>query len=132
MALKANMKILVVDDTASMRTMIKQILFDIGFKNITQADDGVTAWPMIEKAHEEGAPYQFVISDWDMPQMSGLEFLKKIRSSEEVKSLPFLMVTADAGQQNVMIAVKAGVNNFIVKPVSATTLKEKIHHIFNK
>ncbi|EQC50237.1 response regulator receiver domain protein [Bacteriovorax sp. BSW11_IV] len=131
MALNANMKILVVDDMATMRKIIKNMLGQIGFKNITEADDGATAWPMIENALQTNEPYQFIVSDWNMPQMTGLELLKKVRATEQTQKLPFLMITAEAEQGNVVIAVKAGVSNFIVKPFSAQVLKEKIDKIFN-
>ena len=132
MALKANMKILVVDDMATMRKIIKNMLGQIGFTNISEADDGATGWPMIEQAQQEGEPYEFIVSDWNMPKMTGLDLLKNIRESEHFKELPFLMITAEAEQGNVVIAVKAGVSNFIVKPFSAQVLKEKVDRIFNK
>lgn len=132
MALKADMKILVVDDMATMRKIIKNMLSQIGFTKITEADDGATAWPLLEQAKESGEPYEFVVSDWNMPQMSGLDLLKKVRSTEGMNTLPFLMITAESEQGNVVIAVKAGVSNFIVKPFSAQVLKEKIDKIFNK
>ena len=131
MALKAGMKILVIDDMATMRKIIKNMLTQIGFKNLTEADDGATAWPMIEEANASGEPYEFIVSDWNMPEMSGLDLLKKVRETDALKSTPFLMITAEAEQGNVVIAVKAGVSNFIVKPFSAQTLKEKINKIFN-
>ncbi|PIK16096.1 response regulator [Halobacteriovorax sp. JY17] len=130
MALKSDMKILVIDDMATMRKIIKNMLKQIGFTNITEADDGATAWPMIQEALNSTAPYEFIVSDWNMPQMSGLDLLKKVRETEELKKLPFLMITAEAEQGNVVIAVKAGVSNFIVKPFSAAVLKEKIEKIF--
>lgn len=132
MALKADMKILVVDDMATMRKIIKNMLSQVGFTKITEADDGATAWPLLEQARESGEPYEFVVSDWNMPQMSGLDLLKKVRATEEMAALPFLMITAESEQGNVVIAVKAGVSNFIVKPFSAQVLKEKIDKIFNK
>ncbi|MDD0853345.1 response regulator [Halobacteriovorax sp. GB3] len=131
MSLNANMKILVVDDMATMRKIIKNMLGQIGFKNIQEADDGATAWPMIESAIQANEPFEFIVSDWNMPQMTGLELLKKVRATETTKKLPFLMITAEAEQGNVVIAVKAGVSNFIVKPFSAQVLKEKIDKIFN-
>jgi two-component system chemotaxis response regulator CheY len=131
MGIKANMKILVIDDMATMRKIIKNMLTQIGFTNIEEADDGATAWPMIEAAQGSDAPYEFIVSDWNMPQMSGLDLLKKVRDTEELKALPFLMITAEAEQGNVVIAVKAGVSNFIVKPFSAAVLKDKIEKIFN-
>lgn len=131
MALKADMKILVIDDMATMRKIIKNMLGQIGFSNITQADDGATAWPIIEDAKASGEPFEFIVSDWNMPQLSGLDLLKRIRAHEDYKTLPFLMITAEAEQGNVVIAVKAGVSNFICKPFSAQVLKEKIAKIFN-
>lgn len=132
MAINANMKVLVIDDMATMRKIIKNMLGQIGFKNLSEADDGATAWPMIQQAHENGEPFEFIVSDWNMPQMTGLDLLKNIRASDNFKHLPFLMITAEAEQGNVVIAVKAGVSNFIVKPFSAQVLKEKIDKIFNK
>ena len=131
MALKANIKILVIDDMATMRKIIKNMLGQIGFTNITEADDGATGLPMIEEANGTDEPYEFIVSDWNMPQMSGLELLKKLRADDKYKKLPFLMITAEAEQGNVVVAVKAGVSNFIVKPFSAQVLKEKIDKIFN-
>lgn len=125
------MKILVIDDMATMRKIIKNMLGQIGFTNISEADDGATGWPLIEQAAGSDAPYEFIVSDWNMPTMTGLELLKKLRADDRFKSLPFLMITAEAEQGNVVVAVKAGVSNFIVKPFSAQVLKEKIDKIFN-
>ncbi len=130
MAIRANMKILIVDDMATMRKIIKNMLTQVGFKDITEADDGARAWPMIQQSKEAGVPFEFILSDWNMPEMDGLTLLKNIRSSDQFKDLPFLMITAEAEQGNVVIAVKAGVSNFIVKPFSAQVLKEKIEKIF--
>ena len=130
MTLKTDMKILIVDDMTTMRKIIKNMLGQIGFTNITEADDGAVAWPMIQNAIKEGSPYEFIVSDWNMPQMSGLDLLKNVRATEGLEKLPFLMITAEAEQGNVVIAVKAGVSNFIVKPFSPQVLKEKIDKIF--
>ena len=130
MGIKASTKILVIDDMATIRQVLKKMLREIGLTNISEADDGATALPMIEGAHTSGDPFQFIISDWNMPQMTGLDLLKTLRTDERFKDLPFLMVTAEAEQQNVVIAVKAGVSNFIVKPFSAATFKQKIDKIF--
>lgn len=130
MGLDPNAKILVVDDMGTMRKILKNMLTKMGHSRIEQAEDGQPAWEMLEKAHSEGEPFDFVVSDWNMPVLSGLDLLKKVRASDKFKSLPFLMVTAEAEQGNVVIAVKAGVSNFIVKPFSAQTLKEKIDKIF--
>lgn len=130
MGIKASTKIIVIDDMATIRQVLKKMLREIGLTNITEADDGATALPMIEEAHSAGQPFQFIISDWNMPQMTGLDLLKTLRTDERFKDVPFLMVTAEAEQQNVVIAVKAGVSNFIVKPFSASTFKQKIDKIF--
>ncbi|MFZ4714486.1 MAG: response regulator [Bacteriovoracaceae bacterium] len=130
--LKANMKILLVDDVSTMRKMIKGHLQQMGFTNVSEAEDGEPAWKLIQEGIEKKQPYEFIISDWDMPGLNGLELVKNIRSFEPTKKLPFLMITADADQTTVVTAVKAGVNNFIIKPFSVATLKEKIDKIFNK
>jgi len=129
--LHSGMKILVVDDMATMRKIIINMLKQMGFTNIEEADDGEPAWDMVQKAIEANEPYEFILSDWNMPNMSGLDFLKKLRETPGQEKLPFLMITAEAEQGNVVIAVKAGVSNFIVKPFSASVLKEKIDKIFN-
>ena len=87
-------------------------------------------WPLIQAAIKEGKPYEFIVSDWNMPQIVGLDLLKNVRDTPGLEKLPFLMITAEAEQGNVVIAVKAGVSNFIVKPFSAAVLKEKIDKIF--
>lgn len=130
MAFNPKQKILIVDDMSTMRKIIKNMLTKMGCNDLTEAEDGKPAWEMIQKAHEEGQPFEFIVSDWNMPQLSGLDLLKNIRADERFKSLPFLMITAEAEQSNVVIAVKAGVSNFIVKPFAITTLKEKIDKIF--
>ena len=130
MALKADMKIIVIDDMSTMRKIIKNMLGQMGFKNISEADDGATALPLLKQAYESGEPFEFIISDWNMPNLNGLDMLKQIKEDDNLKDTPFLMVTAEAEQSNVVIAVKAGVSNFIVKPFSAQVLKEKIGKIF--
>ncbi len=106
------------------------MLKTLGFTDITEADDGATAWPLIEEAAAKGEPFEFIVSDWNMPKMSGLDLLIKIRETENLKATPFLMITAEAEQSNVVKVVKAGVNNFIVKPFKPDTLREKIDKIF--
>lgn len=130
MAFNPKQKILVVDDMGTMRKIIKNMLTKMGCNQLHEAEDGLPAWDMLQQAHESGAPFEFVVSDWNMPGMTGLDLLKKIREDERFKTLPFLMITAEAEQSNVVIAVKAGVSNFIVKPFSIVTLKEKIDKIF--
>jgi two-component system chemotaxis response regulator CheY len=130
MAFNPKQKILIVDDMSTMRKIIKNMLGKMGCTDLTEADDGKPAWAMIQEAHELGAPYEFIVSDWNMPGLTGLDLLKNLKEDERFKTLPFLMITAEAEQSNVIIAVKAGVSNFIVKPFSIVTLKEKIDKIF--
>ncbi len=130
MAFEPTQKILIVDDMSTMRKIIKNMMGKMGCNNLHEADDGAPAWHMIQDAHELGQPFEFIVSDWNMPQLTGLDLLKNIREDERFKTLPFLMVTAEAEQSNVIVAVKAGVSNFVVKPFSIVTLKEKIDKIF--
>jgi len=127
MAANKEMRILVVDDFSTMRRIIKNILRQLGFNNIIEADDGSTAWETLNKDKID-----FIISDWNMPKMPGIELLRKVRSSEEFAALPFLMVTAEAQQENIIEAVQAKVSNYIVKPFTAETLGQKIDKIFDK
>ncbi len=127
MAMDTNMKVLVVDDFATMRRIIKNILLQLGFKNIIEADDGTTAWDLLDK----GEQVDLVISDWNMPKMTGIELLKKVRADERFKDLPFLMVTAEAQKENIVEAVKYRVSQYIVKPFTPETLKEKLEKIFS-
>jgi two-component system, chemotaxis family, chemotaxis protein CheY len=127
MAWDKNMRVLVVDDFSTMRRIIKNILRQLGFNNIVEADDGTTAWEVLNKDRIE-----FVVSDWNMPKMTGIELLRKVRSSEEFADMPFLMVTAEAQQENIIEAVQAKVSNYIVKPFTAETLGQKIDKIFEK
>lgn len=120
-----NMRVLVVDDFSTMRRIIKNILRQIGFTNVVEADDGTTAWDILNKDKIE-----FIISDWNMPQMTGIELLRKVRANEEFCDLPFLMVTAEAQQENIIEAVQAKVSNYIVKPFTADVMKQKIDKIF--
>lgn len=122
-----NMHILVVDDFSTMRRIIKNILRQLGYSNVEEADDGTTAWDTLNRGGID-----FVISDWNMPKMTGIELLRKVRASEEFGDMPFLMVTAEAQQENVIEAVQAKVSNYIVKPFTAETLAAKINKIFDK
>jgi two-component system chemotaxis response regulator CheY len=121
----SKMSILVVDDFATMRRIVKNILKQLGYENIHEADDGASAVEVLKKEK-----IQFIISDWNMPQMSGIELLKTVRATEEWKDLPFLMVTAEGQKENVIEAVKNKVNNYIVKPFTPEVLMEKISKIF--
>lgn len=119
-----SIKILIVDDFATMRRILKNILKQLGFKNLVEADDGTTAWEVLE-----GQGIDLIISDWNMPKMTGLELLKKVRESDKFKTVPFLMVTAEAQKQNVIEAVQAGVSNYVVKPFTAEAISEKLEKI---
>jgi two-component system chemotaxis response regulator CheY len=127
MAIDKNMKILVVDDFSTMRRIVKNILRQLNFTNIIEADDGSSALDILQKEKID-----MVVSDWNMPKMTGLELLKVIRGDDALKDIPFLMVTAEAQQENIIEAVKSGVSNYIVKPFTAETLGQKINQIFNK
>jgi two-component system chemotaxis response regulator CheY len=121
------MKILVVDDFSTMRRIIKNLLKDLGFTNIQEADDGNTALPMLM----QGA-FDFVVTDWNMPGMQGIDLLRAIRSNDKLKHLPVLMVTAEAKKEQIVAAAQAGVNGYVVKPFTAGTLKEKLDKIFQR
>jgi two-component system, chemotaxis family, chemotaxis protein CheY len=119
-----NMKILTVDDFPTMRRIIRNMLRQLGYTNIVEAEDGAEAWSLLQREKVD-----LVISDWNMPNMNGLDLLKAIRADEHLKPLPVLLVTAEALKDNVVAAVKAGVNNYVVKPFTAETLKDKIDAI---
>ena len=122
-----NMKILVVDDFSTMRRIIKNLLKDLGFSNIQEADDGNTALPMLNKGD-----FDFVVTDWNMPGMQGIDLLRAIRADDKLKHLPVLMVTAEAKKEQIVAAAQAGVNGYVVKPFTAATLKEKLDKIFQR
>ncbi len=122
-----NMKILIVDDFSTMRRIIKNVLHELGFHNTDEADDGATALPMLRAGN-----YNFVITDWNMPGMQGIDLLKAIRSDTKLASTPVLLVTAEAKKDQIVVAAQAGVNGYIVKPFTADTLREKITKIFER
>jgi len=121
------MKILVVDDFSTMRRIIRNLLRDLGFENVQEADDGNTALPVLKRGG-----FDFLITDWNMPGMTGMELLQSVRADEDLASLPVLMVTAEAKRDQIVAAAQAGVNGYIVKPFTAMTLKEKIDRIFER
>ena len=125
--LDVNIKVLVVDDFSTMRRIVKNILKQLGFSNIDEAEDGNGA---LTKLRQE--KYGLVVTDWNMPNMTGLDLLKAIRAEGDLKDLPVLMVTAEAKKENVVEAIQAGVNNYIVKPFTADTLREKLDKMFDK
>ncbi|WP_085282424.1 chemotaxis response regulator CheY [Colwellia chukchiensis] len=122
-----NMKVLVVDDFSTMRRIIKNLLRDLGFTNISEADDGSTALPMLKDGD-----FDFVVTDWNMPGMQGIDLLKAIRADEKLAHIPVLMVTAEAKKEQIVMAAQAGVNGYIVKPFTAATLNTKLDKIFER
>lgn len=120
-----NMRILVVDDFNTMRRIVKNILKQLGFENVGEAENGQEALEVLKKEK-----FDFVITDWNMPVMTGLDLLKAIKADAALKDLPVMMVTAEAQQQNIVLAVKSGASNYIVKPFTAEVLEEKISKIF--
>ena len=119
-----DMKFLVVDDYSTMRRIIKNLLHDLGYANVTEADDGNTALPLLKKGG-----YDFLITDWNMPGMAGLDLLKAVRADDALKTIPVLMLTAEAKREQIVEAAQAGVNGYVIKPFTAATLKEKIDKI---
>lgn len=122
-----NMKILIVDDFSTMRRIIKNLLRDLGYNNTSEADDGQTALPMLNKGG-----FDFLVTDWNMPGMTGIELLREVRADANLSTLPVLMVTAEAKREQIVEAAESGVNGYIIKPFTAATLKEKIDKIFER
>jgi two-component system chemotaxis response regulator CheY len=122
-----NLKILVVDDFPTMRRIVRNLLKELGFENVDEAEDGQMA---LEKLRTGG--FQFVVSDWNMPNLDGLSMLQQIRADANMCKLPVLMVTAEAKKENIVAAAQAGANGYVVKPFTAATLEEKLTKIFEK
>lgn len=121
-----NMKFLVVDDFSTMRRIVRNLLKELGFANVHEAEDGVDA---LNKLRADGT-YEFVVSDWNMPNMTGIDLLRNIRADASLKHLPVLMVTAEAKRENIIEAAQAGASGYVVKPFTAATLSEKLTKIF--
>ena len=126
MAYNKDITVLIVDDFSTMRRILKNILRQLDFKNIIEADDGTTAVDILNEQQ-----VGLIVCDWNMPKMTGIELLRHVRATDGLSDIPFLMVTAEAQQENIIEAVKAKVNNYVVKPFTAETLGEKIDKIFN-
>lgn len=122
-----NLKILVVDDFSTMRRIVRNLLKELGYTNVDEAEDGVAALQKLR-----GSNFQFVVTDWNMPNMTGIELLKEIRADATLKSLPVLMITAEAKKENIIEAAQSGASGYIVKPFTAGTLEEKLNKIFEK
>lgn len=127
-----NTKFLVVDDFATMRKIIKKVLTELGYTNIEESDDGKNALPILQQAASAGAPFQFVISDWNMPGMQGIDLLKACKADANLKDIPFMLVTAESEQKHIIEAAKAGVSDYVVKPFNSQTLKEKLERVYAK
>ena len=121
------MRILIVDDFSTMRRIVKNLLNDLGFTNTAEADDGTTALVELQKAK-----FDLVVTDWNMPGMTGIDLLRSIRADEKLKTLPVLMVTAEAKREQIIEAAQNGVNGYIIKPFTAQTLEEKLGKIFER
>lgn len=122
-----NMSILVVDDFPTMRRIVRSLLKELGYGNVEEAEDGQDALAKLR-----GGGFEFVVSDWNMPNLDGLEMLKQIRADDNLKELPVLMVTAEAKKENIIAAAQAGANGYVVKPFTSATLEEKLNKIFEK
>ena len=122
--MQPNLNFLVVDDFSTMRRIIKNLLHDLGYANVTEADDGNTALPLLKEGN-----FDFLITDWNMPGMPGLELLKQVRADARLAKLPVLMLTAEAKREQIVEAAQAGVSGYVIKPFTAATLKEKIDKI---
>jgi len=120
------MKILVIDDFATMRRIIKNVLKQIGFTNISEAENGNSALKAMKSEK-----FDLVMCDWNMPEMPGIELLNKVRADEELKNTPFVMVTAETQKENILEAVKAGVSNYVVKPFTVDTVEQKLRKVFS-
>jgi two-component system chemotaxis response regulator CheY len=127
MGMDTSMKVLVVDDFATMRRIVKGVLKQLGFSDIIEAENGTSALDELKKEK-----VGLIVSDWNMPKMTGLDLLKAVREDEKLKSIPFIMVTAEGQKENVLEAVKAGVSNYIVKPFTPETFNEKLQKVFGK
>jgi two-component system chemotaxis response regulator CheY len=127
MQIDRDMNILVVDDFSTMRRIVKNLLKELGFSRFDEADDGATAWPMIQSGK-----YDFIVSDWNMPEMTGIDLLRHVRADEKLKDTPFLLITAEAKRSQILEAAEAGVDGYIVKPFTAATLNGKIQKIFER
>lgn len=132
MSVLSNLRFLVVDDMLTMRKIISQQLKNLGALTIVEANDGSVAWEILERESKNPNPIQFVVSDWNMPIMKGLDLLKKCRSHANYKDLPFLLVTAEAELAQVKEAITAGVDSYVVKPFTPASFEEKLMAVYNK
>jgi two-component system, chemotaxis family, chemotaxis protein CheY len=127
-----NTKFLVVDDFATMRKIVKKVLDELGYKNVVEAVDGKNALEVLNDCQARNEPVQFIISDWNMPNMLGIDLLKACKNDDKFKSIPFMLVTAESEQTQIVDAAKAGVSEYVIKPFNAVTLKTKIERVYQK
>lgn len=123
-------KFLIVDDFSTMRKIIRKTLSELGYINIDEADDGKVALPLLKKAAAAGLPYGFIISDWSMPGMNGLDLLRACKADGQLSLLPFMLITAESEQKHIPEAAKIGVSDYVVKPFNAATLKAKMERVY--
>lgn len=126
---KSNTKILIVDDMATMRKIVSKTLREFGFSDIQEGTDGLMGWDILSKAEP---PFELIISDWNMPNLTGIELLKKVRANEKYANTPFILLTAEAEAAQVSEALKLGVSNYIVKPFSPDMLRQKLLATYTK
>ena len=124
---RTSLKFLVVDDFSTMRRIVRNLLKELGFTNVDEAEDGAVALTKLREGN-----FEFVVSDWNMPNMDGLTLLQNVRADARLKTLPFLMITAEAKKENIIAAAQAGASGYVVKPFTAATLQEKLEKIFEK
>ena len=124
---RTSLKFLVVDDFSTMRRIVRNLLKELGFTNVEEAEDGAVALGKLREGN-----FEFVVSDWNMPNMDGLTLLQNVRGDARLKTLPFLMITAEAKKENIIAAAQSGASGYIVKPFTAATLSEKLAKIFEK
>lgn len=127
MHLNRDMHILIVDDFSTMRKIVINQLKELGFNSVDEADDGISAWPMLQTGK-----YDFIVSDWNMPEMTGIELLQKVRADSALKKIPFLLITAEAKRSQILEATELGVDGYILKPFNSAVLNEKMHKIFER
>lgn len=132
MAAYSDLRFLVVDDMLTMRKIVSQQLKTLGVTQITEANDGTVAWEILEKAAAASQPIHFIVSDWNMPEMKGIDLLRKCRASSAYKDVAFLLVTAEAEAAQVKEAITAGVDNYVVKPFTPQAFQEKLGSVFTK
>jgi two-component system chemotaxis response regulator CheY len=132
MSLKSSMRILIIDNISNMRQATRKMLNEIGFKNVKDCGDAKSAWKVIEEQNQLNEPFEFILCEFDLPDQTGVEFLKQLRSDSSLAKVPVLMVTGNSQQAVIVQAIQAGANNFLIKPFSAQNLMEKVAVIFKQ